>query len=119
MATFDAVAIEHSLASFFGKQIGAREEFYDADTFRTGRPKNLAVIVRRVAEHLEEKVASIQFNDTSPGGARAQVLESISRLRSLADRIKERKNDEPEDYHWEVFGALVTAIQGLLEQLET
>jgi len=115
--SFDAVMIEHTLARFFGKQIGDRGEFYDADSFRNGKPEELSIIVRHVADKLEQRVASIQFADESPGTARAQVQGCVSRLRLLADRMKERKQDEREDYHWELFGALMMAIIGLLEQL--
>jgi len=115
--SFDAVMIEHTLAAFFGKQIGDRTTFFDADNFRNGRPKNLAVIVRAVANELEKRVARIQFSHQSPGGPKAQVQGCVSHLRSLANRMQGRPQ-EPEDYHWEIFGALMMAIVGLLEHLE-
>lgn len=118
MPNLDAIAIEHTLANFFGNQIGARGTFYDADVFRNGKPAELAIVVDRVADELEQRMAAIQFIDESPGGARAQVEGCISRLRSLADRMKKRKQEDREGCHWELFGALMMAIVGLLEQLK-
>jgi hypothetical protein len=118
MTTFDAVMIEHTLARFFGKRLGQRGEFYDADYFRAGNPKHLGTVLERVAERLEKRVAAIKFESTEAGSAKAQIEGAITRLRALAPRVKQRSGDEREDYHWEVFGALIMTVNGLLERLE-
>ena len=118
MVVFNAVSIEHTLARFFGDTIGDRGTFYDADVFRGGRPKDLALVVRRVADALEERIALIEFPAHGNGTAKAHLDFSIYQLRDLSDQIEQRKKPERENYHWEVFGALMAAIVGLLETLE-
>ena len=118
MVSFDAVGIEHALARFFGKPVGARGNFYDADVLRSGNPKDLSEIIRRVADTFEARIAGIKFPEGANGNPKAQVQGCVSRLRSLSDRVKQRSTPEREDYHWEVFGALMLGIVGLLEALE-
>jgi hypothetical protein len=120
MSTFNAVGIEHTLGLFFGKQIGSRGEIYDADIFRAGEPKDLAEILRRVADRLEQRLARITFPiaDEPRVDAKSQVDGAIVRLRAIATQTAERPRSEPEDYHWEIFGALMMLIAGLLLRLE-
>ena len=118
MGIFDAVGIEHALARFFGDRIGTRGMFYDADVFRTGDPQDLAQVLRRVADTLERRLVFVKFTDQRNGSAKAQVEGCISQLRTLSERVKQRSSFECEDYHWEIFGALMMGIVGLLETLE-
>jgi hypothetical protein len=119
VAFFNAVGIEHTLARFFGKEIGDRTQFYDADVFRSGNPEDLAEIVRQVADTLEARVAFIRFPRQGSGSPKAHIESCISRLRDLAEDMEQRTATEREDYHWEIFGALMAAIVGLLETLES
>jgi hypothetical protein len=120
MTNFDAIGIEHTLARFFGKTIGDRTQFYDADVFRGGKPKRLAKIIDRVAKRLEQRFAKIKTPVSArvDGDPLAQIEGCIRRLSSLAEKMEHLKAEEPEDYHWEVFGTLMMAIVGLLELLE-
>jgi hypothetical protein len=120
VAFFNAVGIEHTLARFFGKEIGDRLTFFDADVFRSGDPKDLAEIVRQVADTLEARIAFIRFpNPGQQGSPRAHVESCIDRLRHLANDMQQRTEGERENYHWEIFGALMAGIVGLLETLES
>ncbi len=115
---FNAVSIEHTLSRFFGDEIGTRDSFYDADLFREGDPKELAEMMRHVAAHFEKRAARIQYPAQLDGTTKAYIASCASQLRSLADQVRQRKKNESEDYHWEVFGALMRGIVGLLETLE-
>jgi hypothetical protein len=119
VAFFNAVGIEHTLARFFGKEIGDRLTFFDADVFRSGDPKDLAEIVRQVANTLEARVAFIRFPHQGQAPPKAHIESCISRLHHLANDMEQRSKMEREDYHWEIFGALMGAIVGLLETLES
>jgi len=114
---FNAV-IEHTLARFFGKQIGDRGDFYDADVFRSGNPADLATVIREVANTLEFRVAGMKFQNTGRGSAKVHLDCGIDQLRDLADQVAKRKRSERENYYWEIFGALMMVIIGLLETLE-
>lgn len=118
MIVFNAVRIEHTLARFFGRETGERGTFFDADVFRRGDPKDLALIVRNVADRIEARSLFIRFPSDANGSAKAQVEGCVSQLRTFADRVLERSAPEREDYHWELFGALMLGIVGLLETLE-
>lgn len=118
MTTFDAVTIEHTLARFFGTEIGDRSTTFDADVFRAGAPKDLSKVLELVADTFEKRIASLSFPVEGNGTAKAQVEGCVSRLRDLAARVKARRSPEREDYHWEVFGALMMGIVGLLETVE-
>ena len=118
MTVFNAVSIEHTLGRFFGREPGERGTFYDADVFRRGDPEDLALIVRNVADTLESRILFIRFPSDGNGSAKAQVESCVFHLRAFADRVLERNAAEPEDYHWELFGALMSGIVGLLESLE-
>ncbi|MDX2152041.1 MAG: hypothetical protein SFV54_14985 [Bryobacteraceae bacterium] len=114
---FDAVSIEHTMARFFKKELGERGTFYDADVFRQGVPEDLAEVLRRVAKQLDKRVAKLGLGaeELGPG---ALLRTSAVRLSALADKVAGRKEDEPEDYHWEVIGAVLLGVTGLLEELE-
>lgn len=118
MTIFNAVAIEHTLARFFGKPIGDRLQSFDADVFRSGNPKDLAEIVRQVAQALESRVAFIRFRSQGVGSPKVYIDGSIYWLYELAKQMETRRRYEREDYHWEVFGATMGVIIGLLETLE-
>lgn len=119
VTTFNAVAIEHTLARFFGKPIGDRFQFYDADVLRGGDPKELAEIVRQVAQTLESRVAFVRFRPQGVASPKVLLDNGISWLYGMAEQMETRRRREREDYHWEVFGAMVGVIIGLLETLES
>ncbi len=119
MEVFNAVGIEHTLSRFFGDRIGNRGTFFDADVFRSGDPKELALIMRQVADTLEMRTFGMKFPSEGAGSTKAQVEVCISRLRRLAEQMAKRKKAERENYHWEIFGALMLGIVGLLETLES
>jgi hypothetical protein len=117
MANFEAVAIEHRLGRFFG-MVGVRGGFFDADVFRAGRPKELAEVLRRVADTLESRLAFIRFPQDGPGSSKAQTESCVFWLRYAAENLEKRRNPERENYHWEIFGAMLSGLTGLLETLE-
>ncbi len=118
MRVFNAVGIEHTFGRFFGREPGERGTFYDADVFRRGDPKDLALIVRNVADTLESRILFIKFPSDENGSAKAQLEVCVSQLRAFGDLVLDRNATEREDYHWELFGALLGGIAGLLETLE-
>lgn len=117
---FDAVSIEYAFAKMVGDEIGARGTDHDADTFRSGRPKNLAKALRGMVDALDTRFNKLslpeQLMQSGECGARLSV--AISRLGRFADQLAERKNDEPDDYHWEIIGSLVSVIAALFDYLE-
>ena len=66
VSTFNAVRIEHTMAGFFGTPVGDRFTFFDADVFRAGEPKELAEILPRVADKLEERITWVEFPANKP-----------------------------------------------------
>mgnify|MGYP000985365601 CR=1 FL=1 len=119
MADFDAVSIEHSLARFFGQPIGTRGAIFDADVLRGGDPKDLAELLSAVADTLESRLAFITFTHEGRGSPKSQATHCVRVLRETAARMAQRRKREREDYHWEIFGALISGITGLLETLES
>jgi hypothetical protein len=118
MDNFNAVSIERTLARFFGKEPGERGTFFDADVFRSGIPEDLAKIVGNVADTLEARIETIRFPGRQPGSAKSQVDGCVAWLRRLQEQIRQRSAVEREEYHWEIFGAVMMGITGLLETLE-
>ena len=120
MIVFNAVRIEHTLARFFNAQIGKRGLFFDADVFRGGAPEDMAEVLRQVADRLEFRTATFKFppppRDRGPAAARMRSC--VSHLREMADQIAARTQCERENYHWEIFGALMSGITALVETLE-
>jgi hypothetical protein len=116
--SFDATSIEYAFAKLIGNPTGARGTSHDADVFRGGNSKSLAIALSDAADALEEKVKSVQFAaaDTEPGGAKARIDVAISRLHKIADNMSKSATVSREDYHWEIIGCLVSTIAALLEK---
>lgn len=117
---FDAVAIEYAFDNLLGRSVGARGGANDADVFRNGSPTYLAEVIEAMVVALRKRTSTIPFDaaDRENGGAEARLGVSISRLAELGKVLAKRKVDEPDDYHWEIIGALVMIISSLLEHIE-
>lgn len=117
--SFDAVSIEYAFAQLIGNPIGGRGTVHDADVFRNGKPANLAKAIEAAADALEAKTNAKSFSasDSAPGGSKARLDVSISRLRATAKTMSGLQTVESEDYHWEIVGALVATAAALLEKL--
>jgi len=116
--SFDAVAIEYAFANLVGAGIGARGGSHDADTFRGGNPPSLANAIEDAADALQQRYSAFTFEavDSQPGGAKIRIESGIQRLRNIAQTMRKSKTTEPEDYHWEIVGALVQMIAAMLEK---
>lgn len=116
---YNAVGIEHSLATFLEKDIGTRGGAHDADFFRIGDPKNLSRLVELIGLKLKERVARIEFSDEEKeNGGNAPRLEVTGEsLIRLANQIKKRSDYEPEDYHWLIVGDLSMALAAALDHI--
>ncbi len=117
---FDAVSIEYAFARLLGSEIGARGTDHDADVFRGGRRKNLAVALSKAADAIESRVGALTFapTDSEAGGIKARLTVAIGRLRRIAATMAASGDAEPSDYHWEIIGCLVSTTTALLETLE-
>jgi hypothetical protein len=114
MRVFNAVNIEHTLAKFFGDDRGMRGEFYDADVFRGGQLPELAEVIERTATRIQERAHSLTLTEGT-----FDVERCVAELREMAEIMKKRSGSEREDYHWEIFCALIKGIDGLLAELES
>ncbi|EMB6251751.1 TPA: hypothetical protein SMI48_003029 [Serratia marcescens] len=117
---FDAVNIETAFARMLGNPVGGRGTDHDADTFRSGRPKNLAKALHGMIEALDARFNNLSLQDQfmQPGECGARLSVAIKRLGKFADQLAERKSDEPDDYHWEIIGSLVSVIAALFDYIE-
>ena len=120
MIVFNAVSIEHTLARFFNEPVGKRGLFFDADIFRWGVPEDLAEVLRKVADRLEFRTSTFKYPPApeGKGSAEAAMHHCIFMLREMADQIAARTKRERENYHWEIFGALMSGITALVETIE-
>jgi hypothetical protein len=117
---YNAVGIEHSLAVFLEKEIGARGEAHDADIFRGGDPTDLAQVVELIGSKLTDRVARIKFlDDEKENGGNAPRLHTAGvSLTRRAEQIKQRSVCESEDYHWLIVGDLCMALAAALDHIE-
>ena len=116
---FDAVSIEYAFARLLGDDIGARGTCHDADFFRSGNLKQIAKALEKAADSIEFKVNSFTFDasEIEPGGAKARLGVAIGRIRKIASKMSSSKESEPNDYHWEIIGCLISTVSALLETL--
>ena len=112
---FNAVAIESTLERFFEGKPGDRGTFYDADVFRSGLQVDLAFVLARVAYRLSERIARLSLSQVHHRRILLELNSCIYHLHDVADQMMDRKDTEREDYHWELFGGLMSAIMGLLD----
>ena len=115
---FDAVSIEYAFARLNGAPIGGRGTSHDADVFRGGNPVSLSEALSEAIDAIEERVGVIDFTpeDLEPGGSKARLDVAISRLRVIAKTMSLSRLAEPQDYHWEIIGCLISTITSLLEK---
>jgi hypothetical protein len=117
---YNATGIEHQLAIFLEKEIGARGGAHDADIFRSGNPKDLAKVVELIGKKLKERAARIEVSDEDKenGGNAPRLTMTGDSLLRIADQIKERSDREREDYHWLIVGDLCEALAVALDHIE-
>jgi len=115
---FDAVNIEHAFAKLIGNPVGARGTSHDADVFREGNPKSLAVAIDEAVDSIEERIKAINFtdDDRKPGQARARIDVAINRLRNISQAMTKLSGDNHQGYQWEIIGCLVSIIDVLIEK---
>jgi hypothetical protein len=118
--SFDAVNIEYAFARLVGDEIGGRGTNHDADVFRSGRVKALSVALSEATDAIESRVAKLKFkpSDSEPGGLQARLSVATERLKKTAKSMASSSESEPNDYHWEIIGCLISSIAALLEALE-
>ena len=116
--SFDAVSIEYAFARLNGDLIGGRGTSHDADVFRGGNPASLSEALSEAIDAIEERASVINFTpeDSEPGGSKARLDVAINRLRGIAKTMSQSKTAEPQDYHWEIIGCLISTITSLLEK---
>jgi len=114
---FNAVGIEAAFGNFFGL---TRCDLIDADMFRRGNPKHLGELLEAFSMGLARRIEFLEFvpDEALPGGPQARLEANIEAFASMAKRLKRRRQEEPEDYHWEIIGSLVVCIAALLDHLE-
>jgi hypothetical protein len=117
---FDAVDIENAFARLVGGQVGGRGTSHDADTFRSGKPKNLSKALRSGVKALDKRFKKLSLPEhlMRPGECGARLSVAIKSLGEFADQLEKRGNDEPNDYHWEIIGSLVSVIAALFDYIE-
>jgi hypothetical protein len=117
---FDAVNIEYAFAYFLEKRIGGRGGMHDADVFRGGEYKELGELLEVFARHFTTRVARIQFapEESEGGGAKARLDVAIESLATIGAELKKRQGQEPEDFHWDIIGDLVSGLAALLDHVE-
>jgi hypothetical protein len=113
--TFNAVGIEHSIARLMNNE--RRGESWDADVFRGGNPADLAEMLDKVAEALEQRFVFLPLSREA-GTPGALLGVAVRQLRSQAEEMRGRKRKEPDNYHWEIFGAVLLCAVALLEVIE-
>jgi hypothetical protein len=115
----DAVSIENAFARLLGNEIGVRGTCHDADIFRGGNLEQIAKSLEKAADAIESKVNSFTFEptETEAGGAKACLGVAIDRIRNIASKMSSLKESEPNDYHWEIIGCLISTVSALLETL--
>lgn len=113
---YNAVGIEHSFAEFMNLRGGPRGGPHDADVFRCGDVKSLGVLIESFADHFQKRVSNIQ-QPSHPGNTlKLRIQSPIDSLRSLAVKMKQSSEREPDDYHWLIVSDLVRLIGVLLDE---
>jgi len=115
-----AAEIEHDFSMLFGEGRGGLDGILHADLFRTGDTIGIAELLDLTADHLEERFASLDYGPWEERNGRPKVRLGLmpERLRRSAETMRELGEDEPDDYHWEIIGALLMAVASLLDHLE-
>jgi hypothetical protein len=116
---FDAVSVEYAFARLAGASIGGRGTPHDADVFRGGNPASLAGALDEAISAIGKRIATVTWTaaDQQPGGAKARLDVALSRLQKISKSMSTSKSIEPNDYHWEIIGSLISTIDVLLEKL--
>ena len=111
---YNAVAIEHSLAVFLERPIGERGLSNDADTFRLGDKKFLSKLVDDIATQIEVRAKRISFT-AADEKAKRKIDNSVRSLRELSSSMKSSTENEADDYHWIIVGAMAAALGAVLD----
>ena len=118
----DACRIENSFGYFFESSRESRGGPYDADVFRGGRKKDLGELLYKFACHFEVRLRRINLKSATQNErnvVKITIEESIRSLKHQSTQLKQMQDTEPEDYHWEIIGNMVSSIAALLDLLET
>lgn len=116
----DAVSIEWALDRLLGRSVGSRGGPNDADVFRLGDPKSLAIVLEQAAEAIVARASAIGLLDgpLENGSLGARIESAADSLRREATELKKKSKEEGETYQWRVIGDLISIVAALLESHE-
>lgn len=117
--TYNAAAIEHSLAVFFGTPVNAPGRPWDESIFRQGDARRIAAMLDLVADRLEQRSSRIAWapEDLKPGGAWRVLRASGANLRAHADGLRASGVALSDDPEWELLGIMIDVVDSLLRKL--
>lgn len=112
--------IELAFKMLIGPDDNALDGYVNADIFRHGDSEQLGILLQKTADVLMTRIDHIEFEpwENEAGKPKVKLSMTINNLRLIGQAMELLKKHDPEDYHWNIIGMLITIISGLLDHID-
>ena len=114
------VNIELAFKMLVGRDNDTLDGYIHADVFRHGDSEQLGLLLQKTADVLGDRMVKIEFEswEYGAGQPRMRLGMAINNLRLIGQAIEIIEKHEPEDYHWNIIGMLITIIGILFDHID-
>jgi hypothetical protein len=114
------VNIELTFKMLVGRDNDTLDGYIHADVFRHGDSEQLALLLQKTADVLTDRMVNTEFEswEYEAGQPKMRLGMAINNLRLIGQAIEIIKKQEPEDYHWNIIGMLITIIGSLFDHID-
>ena len=94
--------------------------YVNSDIFRHGDSEQLGILLQKTADVLIDRMSHIKFEtwENDAGKPKVKLGMAINNLRIIGQAMEYVKKHDPDDYHWNIIGMLITIISSLLDHID-
>ena len=98
----------------------ALDGYVNSDIFRHGDSEQLGILLQKTADVLIDRMSHIKFEawENDAGKPKVKLGMAINNLRIIGQAMEYVKKHDPDDYHWNIIGMLITIISSLLDHID-
>lgn len=92
----------------------------DPEVIKDGNLAEIGMSLTRISEFLDNRLQDLEFeaSEEKVNEINSRLKTTIKVVNEMGNEIKSMENQEPQDYHWYVVGALAVVLIGLFDYIE-